>query len=167
MSNELQLAEKLKALEKRVRDLERLENGRFSGARVYNSTDVSIPDSTFTAVAFDSERFDTDTYHSTGSNTSRLTAPVLGKYSISGHIRFAANATGQRIVRIQLNGSTTIAQQRLHTVIAAIVEFSIDTKYELAAGDYVTLEVWHNSGGSLSVLFAGNHSPEFAIARLG
>jgi hypothetical protein len=50
----------------------------FSGAKVY-TTGVSI---TAAVVTFASEVYDTDTYHDTSSNTSRLTIPVTGYYLV-------------------------------------------------------------------------------------
>ena len=64
--------------------------------RVYNSGNISINDSAWTALTFDSERTDTEDEHSTVANTNRLTANQPGVRVISGHIEWAANATGRR-----------------------------------------------------------------------
>jgi len=168
MNNEMQLAERLKTLAARVSELERLEYGRFSGARVYNNANISVADSTTTDLTFNSERFDTDAYHSTGTNTERLTAPVAGKYLITGNVRFAANATGFRQAVLILNGSTTIAATRQLAAGASVQNIMVvTTVFELAAGDYVTLRVFQSSGGNLNVEAQTNYSPEFMIARLG
>jgi hypothetical protein len=51
----------------------------FSGARVYNSGDFSHDNSGGEKIiTFDTEEFDTDAYHSTSANTSRLTVPTTG-----------------------------------------------------------------------------------------
>ena len=55
---------------------------RMVGARVHNSANISVSDSTWTSMTFDSERYDTDSIHSTASNTSRLTCVTAGKYLI-------------------------------------------------------------------------------------
>ena len=72
------------------------------GARVYNNANISIPDSTVTALTFNSERWDTDSIHSTVSNTSRLTAQTASKYDIKGNIKWASNSTGTRLIIINL-----------------------------------------------------------------
>jgi hypothetical protein len=41
----------------------------FSGTRIYNSSSTSIANATWTDITFNSENFDTDSYHSTSSNT--------------------------------------------------------------------------------------------------
>lgn len=136
-------------------------------ARVYNSANISIPNNAATALTFNSERWDTDGIHSTTTNTGRLTCVTAGIYSIFGHIRFAANATGIRSVFIRLNGTTIIGSQLNHQSSAAIAELSIVTHYVLAVGNYVELMVYQNSGGALSVDAVGNSSPEFGMTYLG
>jgi hypothetical protein len=136
-----------------------------AAARAYNNAAISISHSTVTALTFNSERFDTNSLHDTGSNTSRLTAPVTGVYMISGSVQFASNATGIRAAFIRLNGSTNIATQILPVASSTdIFTFGVQTIYQLTAGDYVELTVFQNSGGSLNVNSDGNRSPEFAMA---
>jgi hypothetical protein len=134
-------------------------------ARVYNSANISISHSATTALTFDSERYDTDDLHSTSSNTGRLTAPVDGKYLITGHIRWDSSGYGERQLVIKANG-TYIARTNADSTSNA-EQMSVATVYELSAGDYVTLGVFQSSGGALNVLAEGNHSPEFAMHWLG
>jgi hypothetical protein len=82
-------------------------SGALSGCRVYNSANQSIPNDADTALTFDSERFDTNAFHSTATNTSRITIP--GMYLVFGGIEFAASATGLRYLYFRLNGSDNIA----------------------------------------------------------
>ena len=58
-------------------------------------------------MTWDSEDFDTDGFHSTSSNTSRITIPSGkgGKYLLVAQTTFASNATGVRIWKIFKNGS--------------------------------------------------------------
>src|SRR5438876_645541 len=58
------------------------------GARVYNSANISVSASTEQALTFDTERSDSNAYHSTSSNTSRITVPTGGdgRYVISGAV---------------------------------------------------------------------------------
>ena len=138
------------------------------GARVYRSTNQNITTSTGTVITFDSERYDTDTLHSTVSNTSRLTASRAGKYAISCHVEWTSNSTGGRWVRLLLNGATVIAQDfRLGASSSTdALNMSLSTIYTLAASDYVEVQVWHNRGSGLNVLSSANYSPEFAIQWL-
>jgi hypothetical protein len=57
----------------------------FSGCSLYMSANLVVANITLTTVNFDSEDFDVDGYHSTSSNTSRITIPSgkTGYFSIS------------------------------------------------------------------------------------
>lgn len=140
--------------------------GYTQGARVYNNANITISTASDTALTFNSERYDADTIHDTGSNTSRLTCKTAGKYIIVGHVEFASNATGARQVFIRLNGTTDIGRQAYLSPGSA-TRFCITTIYDLALNDYIELVVWQNSGGNLDVVAAGNRSPEFSMQRIG
>jgi hypothetical protein len=131
-------------------------------ARVYNSANISIPDVTDTALTFNSERFDTDTMHSTVSNTGRITFTTAGTYLVGATVEFAANATGRRHLHLRVNGSTYIAGERAPSATAADTALlSVATLYAFSAADYVEVVVYQNSTAALNVTAAGNRSPEF------
>lgn len=122
-------------------------------ARAFNNATQSINDSTVTVVTLNSEDFDVGTCHDTGSNTSRLTIPTGGDglYLIIAKAVFAANATGQRNLRILKNGSAIGTQ----TVATPAAGFSINLVNSIvdagAAGDYYEMAVFQNSTGALNV----------------
>lgn len=167
MNSEMELAARLKALEARIRELERVETGRFSGARAFNSAAQTVATSSETALLFDSEEFDTDDYHSTATNTSRLTIPVSGYYSISGSIRFDTNTTGYRQISIRADGTNFLTRETASPVSGTPTRLNIGiVACYLAAGSFVELMALQNSGGDLGVGIAGA-LPTFEIARLG
>lgn len=131
-------------------------------ARVYHSTSQSCTGSTDTALAFDSERFDTDGIHSVVSNTERLTCQTDGVYFIWGNAEWTTSA-GTYYLKIRLNGSTMIAMQRHDG--SANNPGQVCCIYELAATDYV--ELIANPSGTRSVGASGNYSPEFGMHRIG
>lgn len=133
-------------------------------ARAYHSTNQSINNTVGTALALNSERFDTDTIHDTVTNNSRLTCKTAGKYLIFGHVEWAANVTNNRQVSILVNGATNIAiSAQPANVNALTTRQSISSIYSLAVNDYVELFVYQDSGGALNVLASGNYSPEFGM----
>jgi hypothetical protein len=134
--------------------------------RAYHNTTQSIPHNTDTALAFNSERFDTDAIHDTVTNNSRLTAKTAGKYMITGHMEMDANATGVRTMHIMLNGTTVVAMQTGPGLSGNTAQMSVSTIYELAVNDYVELRVYQTSGGALNVTSTGNRAAEFAMARI-
>jgi hypothetical protein len=134
-------------------------------ARVYNIGSISIPDVTWTSLTFNSERVDISAMHSTSSNTGRLTVPSGegGWYDLGGHAQFTTSAGGvARMIRIRLNGTTLLASAPGGPISASFNAYcTVTTKYLLAAGDYVELQVFQNSGGALNCITAANESPEF------
>lgn len=142
--------------------------GNPPAARAYHNAAQAIADSTFTKLAFNSERYDYDTIHDTATNNSRLTCKTAGVYVISGSVSFASNTTGIRRVLILVNNTTYIADQ-VFTPIAGGNEttVSISTQYALAVNDYVELQVYQTSTGSLNVNSNANYSPEFMMTKGG
>lgn len=137
------------------------------GARVYNSGDLTISNGTTTTLTFDSERYDTDTIHSTASNTGRLTATTAGKYVIVVSIRWAANATGVRLLQLRLNGTTLIGYVGQNAISAGTHDMNLVSIYNMSATDYVEARVYQNSGGNLAVANNEENSPEFMMHRIG
>ena len=143
-----------------------------SGARVFNSASLGVASNTITTLTFDTERYDTDAYHSTVTNTGRLTAPTTGKYLIMGHARFAALTTYERIgLQIRVNGVTVIASNitALATPANYTQDYSISAVYLLAATDYVELIAFqrNTAASAQDVSAVANLSPEFSITLLG
>jgi len=137
-------------------------------ARVYHSADQSVLHGICATLSFNSERFDTDNIHDTVTNNSRLTCKTAGKYLISVSISFTANTTGDRYLRIWLNGNVVIAAIAHRTLSELYnADMSIATIYELSVGDYVEVQVEQRSGTTLAVVVVPQYSPEFMIARVG
>lgn len=129
-------------------------------ASAYHNTTQSITTATWTQLSFNSEDFDNGGFHDTVTNNGRLTVPASqgGRYVIVGSAVIAAHATGARGLRILKNGtadtylfmpSTGATFATIPTIVAIV---------SLAAADYVTLEVYQDSGTSLN---AGNASHDF------
>lgn len=139
------------------------------GCRAYHNVNQSVANNTYTALALNSERWDSDAFHSTASNTSRLTVPtgLGGKYLIFGHAQFESNNAGLRELVVRLNGGTFLAVWDAVPNASFGHSMSIATVYDLAAADYAELWAYQNSGGALNVNTAGNYSAEFGMVRLG
>lgn len=123
---------------------------------IYQTAVTNMPTSgTAALMLFDTELYDTDTMHSTVSNTGRITSNATGLYRISGCIGFASNATGYRQVNVRKNaagsaaGGTSICVARIAATptLAAQVMFSVDV--QLTATDYVEVFATNSSGGAL------------------
>jgi hypothetical protein len=144
----------------------------FSGASVYNSgSSQSIPNATETTVVFNSEYFDTDSYHSTSTNTGRLTIPTgkNGKYLIIGRVWFDVSATGYREMRLNKNGNLLNIAKWNNNGSGIEVTLQLSVIVNAVAGDYYDLSVTQNRGGSLDLLEAGGNPGcnQFDIYYLG
>lgn len=136
-------------------------------ARAFHNANQSINNTTATTLAFNSERFDTDTIHDTATNNSRLTCKTAGKYLVFAHVQWASGAGTYRQTNLFLNGATNIAIVIGPPSSGNVTYQHVSTVYDLAVNDYVEIIVQQDSGGALNVVASGNASPEFGMVRVG
>ena len=128
----------------------------FVGVRCYRSAVQSIPNATVTAMLWDVENYDTSGFHSTSTNTDRITIPSgeAGYYLITGNVNWATNATGFRNGTFRVNNNAAIigAVVYIQPYNIAGTENSMEmtTVFYLNVGDYVTFNVYQDSGGNLN-----------------
>jgi len=124
------------------------------GCRLRRSAKLTVSANTNTAVPWTDEDWDPDGFHSTTSNTSRVTVPtgMAGKYEIEVGVSFAANATGRRSLVLRLNGATqSVARDNRSAAVAGDTPLYATTKLQLAAGDYLEAYVYHEAGADLDL----------------
>ena len=120
-------------------------------ALVYQTATTNMPTSgTSVTMLFDTEQYDTDSIHSTSSNTGRLTCNAAGLYLVVGQVVFASNATGYRQVVIQKNGTTNQTLDRENPVSGVTTPVSVMAWVQLSVSDYVELIGTQTSGGALA-----------------
>lgn len=111
----------------------------------------SIANITETALAFDTETFDTLGTHDNATNNTRLTAPTDGLYLITFYCVFDPNTTGIRRLTMRLGGSTTLHREIKGSAGGSGATRSNFTVCEyLTAGQYVEAVVYQSSGGNLN-----------------
>lgn len=119
-------------------------------ARVYTSGAIDPTVATWVALTFDSESWDTDDVHDTGTNTERLTIPADGDgiYQIGGYARFAtgddANEGNVLGLRIMVNGTTDIDGQLVNFYRAEDdnLRLNVSAIYDCDGGEWVELDVY-------------------------
>ena len=142
-------------------------------ARVYSDSTQSFANGATDAIAFNQERFDTDAIHDNSTNNTRLTCKTAGVYVISGTIQWEYNtsATHRRlgIIKYDSDGSNGVYIDFVSKDESPATghKMTITTIYKLAVNEFVTLVARQNSGGALTTTVNANHSPEFAMARIG
>jgi hypothetical protein len=135
----------------------------FSGVLLDNSPgSYNISNNTATALTFDTETYDTDGYHSTSSNTSRITIPAGkgGYFQVGGHFEMNANTSGFRILSIYKNGS--VYKTVLTTPSGLEPSMMITCPILLAAGDYVELFYTQTSGSTQAIYINGGYGAFYA-----
>jgi hypothetical protein len=135
------------------------------------SVTQSLVNNTSTTIALDtaSTTPTTGTYDpkSWFSNANdRIAIGQAGFYAVTANIAFAANATGRRILGINVNGSDagTIA---VLAAPAGATTLSVSTNLYLAAGDLVTISALQQSGGALSTVVVAGVYPALSVGRIG
>lgn len=127
----------------------------FVGAFAYTSSTQSIASGTTTALAFDTEEFDSDSIHDNSTNNSRLTIPsnLGGYWHVGATAQFALLNDGTTSnLRLSKNGSDlrgTTAQ--VTGAASAYPGMSISRPVALVAGDYVEARVTHFHGSNRDV----------------
>jgi hypothetical protein len=139
----------------------------FVGVKVYSDATQAV-NNTQAALTFNQEEYDSDGFHDTVTNNSRITIPTGkgGKYLLQGGA-FQTGANGNFIC-FRLNGSTLIRGAHSMTGTAY---WQVQTAVALVAGDYVEFIADTTSAGSPNGTFGHASLPDaqkwFAAVRLG
>ena len=125
----------------------------YSGCMLTNSANIGISNNSQTTLTWDTEEIDVDGYHSTATNTGRITIPTgkTGKFLISFQLRYSPNATGRRIGYIFKNGTTELWSAQVNGTATNDTVFTGTYVISLAATDYLECRTYQNSGGALDV----------------
>ena len=140
----------------------------FAGASVRNTAGgtISVPSVTMTALTFANEDYDTDGYHSTSTNTNRMTIPAgkAGYYSINGSVRWDTNIAGSAELYIRKNGT-----EINRGILSSLVNYptiAIAGILYLAVGDYIDLSVYQATGSNRNAELT-KETTFFSIGYLG
>lgn len=140
--------------------------------RVYNNAAIDPATSTWVALTFNAERWDSNGMHSVAADTSRITIPAGGGgiYGIGGGAQLDTSGVGGGTayygLRILLNSATVICQwgPMELTMNTHDLGLAISTKYNLAATNVVELQIYTTV--DVNVLSTNGFSPEFGATWL-
>ena len=122
------------------------------GCVITNTSNISILNVTSQALTFNSEVTDTDGYHSTATNTSRITIPtgLAGVYSVTAYCRWdGVNTVTNPIAIITLNGTAVNRAQVIGTT--TYIPTTVAWTGYCAVNDYIEFRVYHSSGAPRNV----------------
>jgi hypothetical protein len=140
----------------------------YRGVSLFNTTTQSIPNATDTILTFDSEAWDTDGFHSTSSNTSRITIPagLGGKYLVTMNTLPALSGTGGRYMEIYKNGARLVNDIGIAGSASLYVNVAGTFVVNLVATDYIEMMVYQDSGSAKNYNKGAATSP-FSATYLG
>lgn len=118
-----------------------------SSTKVYQTTGTSIPTATWTTVLFDTEEYDDSGWHSTVSNTERITVDFNGRVCVSAKYQ-GPTGSGAFGIRIQKNGITVSRMSIGINNQPEQNQVSICDDISVSSGDYITIQVYQGSGSS-------------------
>jgi len=136
------------------------------GVSVYNNVAQSCNSGVYTTLTFNSEYYDTDGFHSTSSNTSRLTVPtgLGGKYVVVGKFYYNPGVNDIPTQKFQVNGndSRRATPYINGSSMGSVLNVAI---LNLSAGDYVEALFYHTAGSAKNV--DTDQYGEFSMIRIG
>lgn len=118
---------------------------------VFDNTGQSVADNTLATLNANSENFDNDAMHSTVTNNSRITVQTAGRYEFTSRVQFGTSGTGRRTITYRLNGTTSTTVASAAAVSGAAQTVPSFFKIVMGVGDYIEVQVFQTSGGSLTV----------------
>ena len=127
----------------------------FIGVQATKSTDQSCAASTNTQITWDTHAFDTDGFHSTLTNTQRLTVPagLGGYYKVYFAMQWASSATvARRIVGVYKNGDANTGTQ-LNNFETSSINFpscAMSFTVNLSAADWIEIDAIQLTAGALN-----------------
>jgi hypothetical protein len=116
-----------------------------------NGSNTLLANTSFTDIPMGGEAVDNDNMHSTTTNAQRITINTPGTYLLHGMGNFGNTSAGSaRVLQIKKNDLTTVAYQ-LNVNLPLTAIFGVSVVCQLVAGDWVTLQGWHNQGSGLTL----------------
>jgi len=112
----------------------------------------SIPDKTDTIITFSLEEIDDGNWHSTSSNTSRITVTDAGDYQVSAQVGMISKKDSQYEIRILKSGTKIYNALFISAKDGLCISLGLPARaITLAANDYLEIQVYHNSNEATNV----------------
>jgi hypothetical protein len=143
------------------------KSANFVGCILYKNADQSVSNATGTAITYDTEFVDTDSFHDNSTNPSRITIPagLDGKYQFNATVTWASNSNGVRFTNLYKNGALIGQLQGTNAnasfdqpVTGSMIFFGV-------AGDYFEAWGYQNSGGALNAKGGGSFATSILSAQ--
>jgi hypothetical protein len=135
--------------------------------RLWNNAAQSISNAAWNIITFNTEKWDTDGMHSTVSNTDRITCVTAGVYLAIAVIYFDISSVGNRQLIISRGGvvSEINTYEGNPPADGGCLCFGF-CLISFAAGEWLRLYAYQNSGGALNSLSTDPVYPQFGATRI-
>jgi len=140
----------------------------FVGCSLYkDSGHQAVPNDTATAITWENEFFDTDAFHSTSTNISRITIPAgkAGKYLVTGGIAMEI-ANSSKSMYLRKNGSVLQNTGAFGTTTTNHI-FAFAYCINLSEGDYLEMFLTQSSGSNKNVYGGTTEASVWSAQYLG
>ena len=128
---------------------------------------ITISNGAYTTIGWSAEHFDSFGLHDNAVNNSRITIVRAGKYFAHAGIKWGAQGVpaGTLLVFLMVNGTINIGlEETPHTYDQMMI---VQRQFNLAAGDYIEVQVYQSSGGNLIIYGGGAYNSFFGAFRTG
>lgn len=138
----------------------------FVGCSLYKSANQSINNATRTTITWNSEQFDTNTFHDNATNNSRITIPSgkAGYYLFTLILTWGGGGGSIRNTQIWKNGSAIL--DNYVPVNTYTGDVMIPLIVSAAVNDYYEITVYHDNGSAMNVV-GGSEETLFQCQYLG
>lgn len=138
----------------------------YVGVSLTKAAAQEIPDSTKTAMSWDTETFDTNDFRN-ASYPTEIVIPLglAGKYWVYGSVQWADDAVGVRYITIEKNEVADIKHYQATIGGSPLTQY-IGTTMSCLEGDSLIMHVYQSSGGALDVERTV-YTPHFGVDLLG
>lgn len=125
-------------------------SGSGSAIKVYRSANQTISTGGYYDISWDAESIDAGGWHSTTTNPERITVPLAGLYMVTFMATWTIAAVTTPGYKVLRNGGNAYIME--NTSLASGGDGQTHSIVDVAAaGDYYTLQVYHNSGVSRDI----------------
>jgi hypothetical protein len=141
----------------------------FVGARVWSDASTNMTSGSFYTVSFNTDIKNPQNYHSIATNPTRLTVPTgyAGYHVGFASIQLGAITAGKFLMAFRVNGTETCSVEWPGTAGNARKFLGTTPPIYMNDGDYLELEIFQNSGLTLTMNTSAGITPIFGITRLG
>jgi hypothetical protein len=124
----------------------------FAGCMLTGDAGISCTNNADTTITWNTELLDTNNFHSTSTNTGRITIPVAGKYNVFFEHYISQGGAGERASSLWKNGTYYALTTKHASATNVATVNSMSLTMDLAVNDYLETKVFQDSGAGRDLL---------------